>query len=49
VFASTSRSRGLATRKARQRAREIATLRRFREKRNSSERGMSSPLELASE
>src|SRR5687768_5419049 len=46
-FASSSR--GLATRYARHFAREIATLRRFREKRKSSPRGTSSELELAIE
>ena len=46
-FASSSR--GLATRYARHFAREIATLRRFRENRKSRPRGTSSPLELAIE
>ena len=47
--AFTSSSRGEQTRYARQRAREIATFSRLRESRNSSPRGTSSPLELASE
>ncbi len=46
---SASSSRGRATRYARHCAREIATFRRLREKRNSSPRGTSSPLELAIE
>ena len=45
----TSSSRGLATRYARHRAREIATFSRLRESRNSRPRGTSSPLELAIE
>src|SRR5205823_14019451 len=45
----TSSSFGLATRYASERAREIATLRRFRESRNCSPRGTFSPLELAIE
>src|SRR6266498_3331033 len=49
VLQFTSSSRGLATRYARQRAREIATFSRLRESRNSSPRGTSSPLELAIE
>ena len=44
-----SSSRGLATRIARQRAREIATFSRLREKRNSSCAGTSSPLDVAIE
>src|SRR5712691_5967161 len=46
---STTSRRGLATRYARQRAREIATFSRFAENRNSRPRGMSAPDELASE
>src|SRR5436309_3208462 len=49
VLQFTSSRRGLATRYARQRAREIATLSRLRDSRNSSPRGTSSPLELAIE
>ncbi len=44
-----SSRRGLQTRTARHRAREIATLRRLRLKRNSTFRGISSPLEVAIE
>lgn len=44
-----SSKRGLQTRTARHRAREIATLRRLRLKRNSTLRGISSPLEVAIE
>jgi hypothetical protein len=46
---STNARRGEQTRYARHFAREIATFRGFRESRNSSPRGTSSPLELAIE
>ena len=49
VRQSTSSRRGEQTRYARHSAREIATLKRLREKRNSRPRGTSSPLELAIE
>ena len=49
VRACDSSSRGLATTKARHIAREIATLRRLRENRNSRLRGTSSTLDVAIE
>jgi hypothetical protein len=45
----TSRSRGLATTIASARARDTATFRRFRLRRNARLRGTSSPLEVAME